>query len=102
MAGSGCLDVATCCDYKCAICHGAVATCVTCSDVNRSLPTCNCDATFYDDGLSNPICLSCVYPCIECTSASTCSTCINSVANRLTFPSCHCDTGFYNDGSDIC
>lgn len=105
VAGSGCLDVATCCDYTCGICFTTDTNCVTCSDSNRSLPTCGCDPGWFDDGLGNPVCIACIYPCATCTGSSTnCDTCTGSPANRNANPDCNCIATFYNNSllGDTC
>lgn len=65
------------------------------------MPACGCDAGFYDD-MTNPACVTCPYPCTECSDATTCTVCQGAIANRESDPNCHCSSGFYNDGLNNC
>lgn len=40
--------------------------------------------------------MRCVYPCINCTSATSCRTCAGKLDNRKAAPYCTCEDGYYN------
>jgi hypothetical protein len=80
----------------CATCEKTDKNCLTCSDENRDVGKgCACKDTFYNSG-TNPKCLKCEYPCVNCTDPKTCITCV-SEASRIAAPTCACNNGWFTE-----
>lgn len=91
------------CSYSCFTCTNSTQ-CLTCESsanfrtYNSSTKLCSCLAKYFDDGLSNELCLPCSYTCATCQGTSfSCLTC-NSTAHRtLSGSLCNCKQHYFDN-----
>ena len=70
----------------CSTCSGWISNCSTCTAYNNCTV---CSDNFWLS--SSTTCTVCIYPCVTCTNATTCTgSCGFGPITRNPSPSCHC------------
>lgn len=96
------------CNPLCYQCLNTKDSCTDCN-TNQTLRVlvgdkCVCTGNNFEVSAVNPICSTCNYNCLTCSSVAVCLTC-EPAYNRINSPDpnlCPCDTGFYDDGQPQC
>jgi len=74
---------------------------LTCAEVNRKFPDCNCKKGYYGVG-TNLVCLKCHKFCKTCKDTpENCLSCKQG-NHREAKPNCACKSGYFNNEVDIC
>lgn len=69
------------CNFRCSTCANNSNNCSICADVRINPPNCDCPDNFYDANVA--ACSACIFPCLNCTSNTDCTSCVPSTPERI-------------------
>jgi hypothetical protein len=66
---------------------------------NISSGSCGCITGYYNVN-NNVVCQPCIYSCLNCSAATTCTACNGTAHRVINNNNCLCSDGYYDDGNN--